>query len=192
MSRLQRSVLQLLASAVLLVIIYIVATPTPVPRSALLSYPEQPVEHGRIRQHDSFSTQRAREFDEIPRQDNGEVDVDVSDAPMQEQVSNMDITVAVQRPHSHRRAAVAAGGLTGHHTVVDGVSASWAREPAGASALAQLPARTQQLSAAYLEAHGINTGEDWNHVLDHRVRMGASNPRHSQHSEKARASMLYR
>jgi hypothetical protein len=176
MSRLQRSVLQLLASAVLLVVVYIVATPTLVPRSSLLSYPEQPAAHGRIRQHDTFSMQRAREFDEMPQQDNGEVDIDVSDAPMQEQVSNMDLTVAVQRPHSHRREAVAAGGLTGHHTVVDGVSASWAREPARASALAQLPARVQQLSAAYLEAQGINTGEEWNHVLDHRVRMGASNP----------------
>ena len=36
MSRLQRSVLQLLASAVLIVVVYIVATPKPVPRSALL------------------------------------------------------------------------------------------------------------------------------------------------------------
>ena len=78
---------------------------TSLPRSTLLSYPEQPAAHGRIRKHDSFSTQRAREFDEIPQQDNGEVDVDVSDAPMQDQVSNMDILVAVQRPHSHRRAA---------------------------------------------------------------------------------------
>ena len=32
----------------------------------------------------------------------GEVDVDVIDAAMQEQVSNMDILVAVQRPHAHR------------------------------------------------------------------------------------------
>ena len=36
MSRLQRSMLQLLVSAVLLVLVYIVATPTDVPRSALL------------------------------------------------------------------------------------------------------------------------------------------------------------
>ena len=36
MSRMQRSMLQLLASAVLLVVLYIVATPTDVPRSALL------------------------------------------------------------------------------------------------------------------------------------------------------------
>jgi hypothetical protein len=178
MSRLQQSVLQLLASAVLLVVVYIVATPTRLPRSALLSYPEQPAAGGRIRRHDSFSAQQAREFDEMPRQDNGEVDVDVSDAPMQEQVSNMDITVAVARPRSPQRrvAAAPAGGLTGHHTVVDGVSASWARKPAGASALAQQPARTQQLSAAYLEAQGINTGEEWNHVLDHRVQLGGSNP----------------
>jgi hypothetical protein len=124
MSRSQRSMLQI-ASAVLLFIVYLASTPTPLPpRTALLSYPEQPAAHGRIRKHDSFSTQRAREFDEIPQQDNGEVDVDVSDAPMQEQVSNMDITagvehgnhVAMQRPHSHRRGAVAVGGgLTGHH-----------------------------------------------------------------------------
>jgi hypothetical protein len=94
---------------------------TSLPRSILLSYPEQPAAPGRIRKHDSFSSQRARGFDEIPQQDNGEVDVDVSDAPMQEQVSNM------------------------------------AREPARASVLAQLPGRTQQLSAALLEAKGINT-----------------------------------
>jgi hypothetical protein len=36
MSRMQRSMLQLLASAVLLVVVYMVATPTDVPRSALL------------------------------------------------------------------------------------------------------------------------------------------------------------
>jgi len=95
---------------------------TSLPRSILLSYPEQPAARpGRIRKHDSFSSQRARAFDEIPQQDNGEVDVDVSDAPMQEQVSNM------------------------------------AREPARASVLAQLPGRTQLLSAALQEAKGINT-----------------------------------
>jgi hypothetical protein len=163
MSRWQRSVLQL-ASGVLLFIVYLVSTPTPLPpRTALLSYPEQPAalaHQGRIREHNSFSTQRAREFDEIPQQDNGEVDVDVSNAPMQEQVSNMDITVAVQRPHSHRLAAVAAGGsLTGHHALVDGVSASWAREPARASVLAQLPGRTQQFSAAFVGAQGIKKRE---------------------------------
>ena len=49
-----------------------------------------------------LSSQRAREFDEISQQDNGEVDIDVSDAPMQEQVSNMDILVAAQRLHSHK------------------------------------------------------------------------------------------
>ena len=52
MSRLQRSLLQLLASALLLIVVYIVATPKDVPRSALLesssftsSSHKAPVEH---------------------------------------------------------------------------------------------------------------------------------------------------
>jgi hypothetical protein len=49
-----------------------------------------------LKEHLSWLVQRGRDTCA------GEVDVDVIDAPMQEQVSNMDILVAVQRPHSHR------------------------------------------------------------------------------------------
>lgn len=67
----------------------------------------------------------------------------VSNAPMQEQVSNMDVTVQVTRPHLYQKAAhKAGGGLTGHHVVVDGVDASWART-ARTSALAQAPGKMQ-------------------------------------------------
>ena len=119
------------------------------------------------------------EFKGIKRQGDGEVDFAVTHAPLDEQVSNMDVSVQVEQPKALHRAArsAAEGGLTGHHVVVDGVSASWARKPrAHAAALAQKPGRMQQLSSAYLEDQGINTGEEWNHVLDHRVAMGSSNP----------------
>ena len=36
-------------------------------------------------------------FRDLDRQDNGEVDIDVSNAPMQAQVSNMDVSVSVGR-----------------------------------------------------------------------------------------------
>ena len=57
-------------------------------------------------------------------------------------------TALLSYPHSHRRADVG-------NKLVDGVSTSWAREPARASVLVQLPGRTQQLSAAYVGPQGI-------------------------------------
>jgi hypothetical protein len=130
--------------------------------------------------YNRWSSSRDAEFRSLKRQGDGEVDFDVTHAPLDEQVSNMDVSVQVQQPKAqHRAARTAAGGLTGHHVVVDGVSASWARSPrtrAGALAQKAAPGRTQELSSAYLEDQGINTGEEWNHVFDHRVSMGAANP----------------
>jgi len=184
-------VVQLLAASVMLCAVYIVMTPT---RSALLSYPEQPSEGAQLHPSNTFSEEKDREFQELRHQDNGELDFDVSTSPLEEQVSNMDVSVSVVGSHAQaaRQARSKRGGLTGHHALVDGVSASWARD-ARTSALAQTPQQGKmqqqgkvqqlsaayledQLSAAYLEDQGINTGAEYNHLLDHRVPMGQANP----------------
>ena len=160
----RRAMLQLLASAVLLTLVYFVATPSHLPRTLLLST--------RLVDRVSFSDDLDEEWKDRAREaqlhGSDEVDIDVSSDPAEQQVSNMDITVAVKRPHTAQKSARKGHK---HEKGVKGVSVSWASR-ARTSALA----RTQKLTAAYLEDQGINTGEEWNHVLDNRVGMGNSNP----------------
>jgi len=172
------AVLQLLASAVVLCAIFVVTSTRLPQRNVLFSYPETTYDGAQLVPRNTYSAERERELEDMPKQDNGELDVDISSAPLQEQVSNMDFSVSVLRPHSKKsHAAPKQGGLTGHHAVVGGVSASWARN-ARTSALAEIPeaSNMQKLSSAYLEDQGINTGEEFNRLLSNRVPMGQENP----------------
>jgi len=171
-------VLQLLASAVVMCAIFVVTSTRLPHRNVLFSYPEMTYDGAQLVPRNTYSAERERELEDMPKQDNGELDVDISSAPLQEQVSNMDFSVSVLRPHSKKsHAAPKQGGLTGHHAVVGGVSASWARN-ARTSALAEIPqaSNMQKLSSAYLEDQGINTGEEFNRLLSNRVPMGQENP----------------
>ena len=102
------------------------------------------------------------------------MDFDVTQTPIDEQVSNMDVSVQVQQPkappYAARKAAI--GGLTGHHVVVDGVSASWARKPRARAAALQkaAPGRTQELSSAYPQ-HGIGSRSK---LLERRVTLAST------------------
>ena len=172
----RRAVLQLVGCSVLMVAMYVVTSPQP---RALLSYPEQPAEAGAGRenslaQHSRWSSSRNAEFRSLKRQGDGEVDFDVTHAPLDEQVSNMDVSMQFQQPkappYAARKAAI--GGLTAHHVVVDGVSASWARKPRARAAALQkaAPGRTQELSSAYPQ-HGIGSRSK---LLERRVTLAST------------------
>ena len=157
-------------------------------RPTLLTYPEKPPRGSTLLRADTASPALDARFRDLDRQDNGEVDIDVSNAPMQAQVSNMDVSVSVGRPHAARTRRGPVGRPAHHEVVSGGVDAEWARR-ARTSALTEEPeraadvgkfwqaaAKLQQLSSAYLEDQGINTGEEYNRMLDHRVAPGQINP----------------
>ena len=64
-------------------------------RPTLLTYPEKPPRGSTLLRADTASPALDARFRDLDRQDNGEVDIDVSNAPMQAQVSNMDVSVSV-------------------------------------------------------------------------------------------------